>query len=41
MSNGTIIADLFWLAEAGFALTAVVLCVAEFVVHRPVPIPFV
>jgi len=39
MSSNAIIAALFWLAEAGFALTAVVLCVAEFAVHRPVPIP--
>jgi hypothetical protein len=39
MSSGVAIIYLFWLAEACFALTAVVLCVAEFVIHRPVPIP--
>ena len=39
MSNDAVINRLFWSAEACFILATVVLCVAEFVVRRPVPIP--
>jgi len=43
MNNGAIIIRLFCLAEACFAMTAMVLCIAEFIIHRPIrtPIPSV
>jgi hypothetical protein len=39
MSSDAIITTLFWSAEAVFAVTAVVMCIAEFVLHRPVSLP--
>jgi hypothetical protein len=39
MNCGEIIIYLFWFAEACFVVTGVILCVAEFIIHRPIRIP--
>ena len=39
MSGDAVISRVFWSAEACFTVAVVVLCVAEFVARRPVPVP--